>query len=568
MERASTEGLTIERWFFLVWFVITVWLFACAALIGGEYGDGYQTIINGRYFFGDSTLYFIQRGPLPGLVLWPVEMFVQWFNWNLVDVRPYHFYSAFLHSLYLIGCWFLIKRIEGTLAAQFLAFVAAILTVVFYAYAPYLSHDIIPGLAFLYLIFLCHQWIKRPSCFGAVLMVVVGTLVTFIKQTYAIFWVVLIIYSIVACIFKFDDSLVTRKKLSILLVLSSISGLISWIGYGYLLRMEIPDVFILSRPFVLMNAVSLQYGDSFSSIFTQELYLLNAYNYGVSAILLIIPGVIYALFGTDSRLRMVSFCWLLCLIILQLIKFREVRYLAFLAPLTAVLIVPVIQVAIKKRALKFVLIGIVLIDQFRGWSLSAQQLSSVAQFDIVEFLDAPQGKGRVIASKSLSFVYMAESPLERDPYHGIYHLTAHQIYYLYEGKNSVAMVDDPRDMGGVGIESGDRVYFTNNELIRKMPWRSDNTPYGLAELLIVAGDASSIELKREGLEYKVVGGWRGYVMLIPSESVGKTMPVLISESASVEQMSKLYGDVLEQDSIYVTGVLVKALCLADQCVFR
>ena len=46
-----------ERWFLLLWLLISVWLLACALLIGSEFGDGYQTMVNARYFFGESEFF-------------------------------------------------------------------------------------------------------------------------------------------------------------------------------------------------------------------------------------------------------------------------------------------------------------------------------------------------------------------------------------------------------------------------------------------------------------------------------------------------------------------------------
>ena len=62
-----------ERWFLLLWLTICVWLLICAFVVQGEYGDGYQTIVNARFLFGDSPNYYVQRGPLPAIALWPAE---------------------------------------------------------------------------------------------------------------------------------------------------------------------------------------------------------------------------------------------------------------------------------------------------------------------------------------------------------------------------------------------------------------------------------------------------------------------------------------------------------------
>ena len=53
----APQYIKAERWFLLAWLLVSVWIFACALLVQGEYGDGYQTIVNGRFFFGDAANY-------------------------------------------------------------------------------------------------------------------------------------------------------------------------------------------------------------------------------------------------------------------------------------------------------------------------------------------------------------------------------------------------------------------------------------------------------------------------------------------------------------------------------
>jgi hypothetical protein len=548
--------------------LVSVWIVACALLVQGEYGDGYQTIANARYFFGDSPNYYVQRGPLAALALWPVEMFVSWFDWNPLDVRPYHIYSGILHILYLPACWLLLKRTGHAPVAQLLAFLAAVLCVVFYAYAPYLSHDIIPGFLFLALIFLFHRWLNAADNKTALLLVLLGTAVTFIKQTYAIFWIALIVYASVAFILKWNEQRVTGRKILILFALAAVSGVISWLGYGLFIAKELPDVSILMRPLALINAVSTQYDADLSTLFAPDMYLRNAHNYGVAALLLIIPGLIYAFRAGDARLRMSAVCWLVCFVIMQFLSYREVRYLAFLAPLTAVLIAPIMQIVLKRRVLAGIVIAALVVDQSRGIALAAEQISSTTRINVIRFVDAPVGNGKIVSSETLSFVYMADSPLLRDPYHGIYHLTMEHMLNLHEGQLDILKLDDPRNLGLAGIEPGDRVYYSNNTIIRKAPWQENNVPPDLPQLLLVSGDAAAVELVRQDTEFAINSKEGGYVMLIPGPDRGPQMPLIAQASLSMEQTQSVYGDVDGLERLSVTGVIVRALCQADRCSYR
>ena len=88
-----------------------------------------------------------------------------------------------------------VRRAPGSGTAKLLAFVAAILSVVFYAYAPFLSHDLLPGLLFLLFIFFAHRWLEQRHVADAVYLVLLGAAVTLIKQTYVIVWLSVMLYA-------------------------------------------------------------------------------------------------------------------------------------------------------------------------------------------------------------------------------------------------------------------------------------------------------------------------------------------------------------------------------------
>ena len=557
-----------ERWFLLVWLLITSWLLMCAFAVQGEYGDGYQTIVNARYLFGDSPTFYVQRGPLAALLLWPVEVLVRLFGIDPVDVRPHHVYSALWHSAYLLGCWVLLRRAPGDAPARLIAFGASILSVVFYAYAPYLSHDIVPGLLFTAMIFLVHRWLRRPHRMDAVCLVLLGAAVTLFKQTFAIFWVALIAYGITAWSLGWDSGRVTPRKLAGLVLMAGGSAAISWLGYAWFIGDEIPDAAFLIRPVQLIAAVSAQYGGDLQGAFATDLYLRNLPNYGIAAMLLVIPGIVMALRGDDPRLRQVAFCWLFAALLLQFSAFREARYLAFLAPLTALLIVPVIHRLVATRPVLVVLLALVLVDQSRGLSQALKPMTSTARIDVARFLNAPRGDGDLVVSKTLSFVYDGASPLRRDRYHGIYHLTPLNLSGLYEGRLHVAAIDDPRHLGSSGIKPGDRVYYSNNTMLRRPPWDNDNLPSGLASYLLVAGDAVSAELVLRDDSYQRSDDEGGYVMYFADADRGQRMPVISSTAIAADAARELYGAAADGSPLSVTVIRIMALCQADACSYR
>jgi len=556
------------RIFWVLWIVVTAWLLACALLVSGEYGDGYLTIANSRYLFGDNTSYYFHRGPLAAIMLWPVEVLVELFDVGPFEVTPYHLYSAVLHSIYLLGCWWALRNTGASPMARIMAFAAAITTVVFYAYSPYLSHDILPGLLFLLMIFIANRWLSVGSRVDALLLVIIGAAVVLIKQTYALFWVVIVAYGAMALLFRWDDARVNWRKLGLLLSLAALSGGLTWVGYAWFAAEPWAHVPWYFRPWELAVAVSEKFGRNADMVFPADLYLRNLHNLGVLAMLLVIPGVIVALRGKDARLRMIAICWLMSAIAIQFVTFKEVRYVLFLAPLTAVLIVPAIEWAIKRRILLIAMVLVVVVDQVRGFTVAANQLTATGTIDPVRFFESAGTEGRVVASKIISFVYDTRSPLQRDSYHGIYHVGARLIFELQEGETEVHEVVDTRDLGMANLQSGDRVYVANSEIRRITPYTKDNSPHMLPEYIAIAGRAATFTLRRQGDGYVVDGHENSYVMLVPDSEAGQVTPLLSISPIEADQLENVYGSMQDKDSLEVTGIIVDAVCRADSCQYR
>lgn len=557
-----------ERWFLLAWLLVTLWIVACALLVQGEYGDGYQTIVNARYLFGDSANYYVQRGPVAAMLLLPVEVIAGWFAVDPVDVRPQHLYSGLWHSAYLLGCWLLLRRAPGDTIARLLAFGSAILTVVFYAYAPYLSHDIFPGLVYLGMIFLAHRWLSTGTHRDAALLVLMGAAATLFKQTYAVFWISIVVYALLSLVFRWNAGRVSLRKFIALSLLAAISAGLSWIGYAWFIGGELPEAAFFTRPLTLMTAVSAQYGAAMAGAFPADLYLRNLPNFGIAAMLLALPGAWFALRGSDARMQQVAVCWLLAVVVMQLLEFREVRYLAFLAPLTAMLIVPVIQRLMVHRVAAGLLVVLVVADQARGLAVAAQQIASTARIDVARFINAPESAARMHVSQTLSFVYAGSSPLLRDRYHGIYHLTPHNISGLYEARVDVNTIDDPRDLGRVGLRPGDRVYYSNNTIVRVPPWPADNIPASLGTFLLVAGNVAEFDLVLQNGSYARVNNDNSYVMFVPAHEVGPAMPLITQGILPAEAAAGLFATPPGAEQISVLGVSIAALCQADVCSYR
>ena len=158
--------------------------------------------------------------------------------------------------------------------------------------------------------------------------------------------------------------------------------------------------------------------------------------------------------------------------------------------------------------------------------------------------------------------------MRRDPYHGIYHISAALYRRLNENRLNVVELHDPRDLGVIGVEPDDQVFYSNITVLRKTPWRGDNVPASLAMLVLVAGDATEIRLVRQDDRFVVDSNDGDFFMLIPSADVGRQMPLISSTSFRSEDIAGIYGDQHVQDEFTVLAVAVKALCQGDKCLYQ
>lgn len=572
MSKSGDDSHTIHipstKIFWVLWIVVTAWLIACAFLVNGEYGDGYLTIANARYFFSDNPLYWLQRGPLAAIMLWPVEVLVELLNIGPFEVTPYHLYSAAWHSVYLLGCWWALGTTGGSPVARILAFATAITTVAFYGFAPYLSHDILPGLLFLLMIYLANRWLNTGGRRDAVLLIALGAAVVLIKQTYAIVWVAVVLYAGLSALFRWDDGRVSWRKLLLLLGFASISAAVTFVSYAAFIADDWGFMPWYIRPWAVVLSVSDTFSRKADLVFPADLYLRNLHNLGILAMLLVIPGLVMALRGSNARLRMIAVCWLLSAAVIQAVMFKEVRYALFLAPLTAMLIVAPIEWALRHRALLAAMVLVVIVDQVRGFSVAANQLTATATIDPVRFFEAPGIGKRVVASEIVSFVYDPQSPLLRDSYHGIYHISARVIFALQENEIEVYELDDTRKLGEADLQPGDRVYVANFSVRRFAPYTPDNSPNELSSYIAVAGRTEIVTLRRQQQNYVVEDFEGSPVMLVPDAEMGEVAPLLSSSVFEPQQLETIYVEAPQADSVEVTGIVVDAICRGDLCRYR
>jgi len=97
--------------------------------------------------------------------------------------------------------WHMLRSRFGCRWPTLIAFAAAIPTVVYFCYAPSISHDVLPGLVVLVMLQMADRHANRPSLRIWLGLVSMGAAVALIKHMYGAIWVaILIAYACLAVI--------------------------------------------------------------------------------------------------------------------------------------------------------------------------------------------------------------------------------------------------------------------------------------------------------------------------------------------------------------------------------
>ena len=126
-----------------------------------------------------------------------------------------------------------------------------------------------------------------------------------------------------------------------------VSGAMTWFVLGCILENADPHSPLLMRPLHNLQYLSSVYKGK-NVVFPLWIYLRNAPAYGWLALLLVVPGWVISIRGTPIQ-QSIAVAWLGGLVFLHLLPLREVRYMAFLSPLTACLLVPALRLAAQRK---------------------------------------------------------------------------------------------------------------------------------------------------------------------------------------------------------------------------
>lgn len=424
----------LERGLFLL---LIGWLFAAAARMELEYYDGYDSMLNADYFLGETESYQSTRGPLMGFLLVPAQAFKRSAGLHPLEVRPHHFTMALLHGLYLLAVYLVLIRVCGRSLASWLAFLFAVPVFLFFTYAPFISHDILPGIFLLGMVYLADRFMDTPGKRTWTGLVLLGAGAALIKHTYALFWVFILLGPVVLALLERRGA--GRVRALALLGAALASGLVSVLVLGFVLEGAMPELGFFARIGRQIGYLSGEAHDK-SQVSPLWVYLRNLPAFGIAAMVLVIPGLIMS-WRVNRMLRACVIVWVLGLIAMHVISIRQVRYLAFLLPLTALLIATPIQVLLKHSLALPLLLLAWATNLFTVYSPLREAAHAFSTFyctsPVRAFLEPVDTDGVlrtpiIVNWNLLSFMHERDAPLVADIYHDTFHLGTHHLSDLYD----------------------------------------------------------------------------------------------------------------------------------------
>lgn len=546
--------------------LIGLWLVASLSWVNIEFDDGYATIANSQYLLGVSPDLFWQRGPLMAVWLLPAEWLANLLQLHPLDVRLHHAAMALLHLAYLAMVWRSLARLHGARPAVLLAFVAAVPTVLYFSYAAFISHDLFPGLLTLWLLWLADRELVHPRRASLWPLILLGAALPLIKQTYALVWpaaLMAVIGSRWIARERPDQSALAR-----LCAAATASGLLTWLGYCAFLTQSFPDLPWLLKPLGQYLGVYRQVEQSAPAreLIDQWLYLRNLSAYGMLAMMLALPGVWFSLRSASSIQRTLAVAWILLVGCLVAIPFKEVRYLGFLAPLTAHMIVPAIDLLARRSLYRF-LCGLVLCADLSLAGIEALRLrhpyyrEAVLQF-LQDLPSAPGSTPQVALQSPLSFVSPEPYAFRNDRFHRITHIIGDQIRLLYGYPRSSLLPADERAQAQ--LQPGAIVFLINGMASRRPPFRRDNLPDLDTGYIQAVTVAEAVRLRLEGTEYRLDSTDPRPLMLMPAPGIAQ-QPIAGADRFPAEVVASLRGLAHAPATLDLIGLRVRGQCNSLGC---
>lgn len=551
--------------------VVGIWLAWAVAWVNIDFDDGYSTVANAQYFLGITADYFWQRGPAMALLLVPAEWLSGWLGLHPFDVRTHHATMALLHLAYLIIVGRLLFQHFGARPQTLVALLAALLTPVFFSYSPFISHDLFPGLLTLLMVRLANGYMVdglRGRWYGLVLT---GAALALIKQTYALVWVAVLVSqaALLATATRGARSPEWRR-LGYLAVAAVLSGAMTWVAYAQVLGGSLGTTPFWWRPVEAARLIATLYDSDggMAANFYPWIYLRNLWAYGVLAATLAIPGCILSLRYGDRMQRSVALVWILLLAAMLLTPLKEVRYLGFLAPLTAWLLVPALQALGRLGPIGRWLPLLLLVDLMNVWPEAMRLRDTHYRDSVIGFLGplplASGFTGRVIGERPLSFVSPEPDAWYGDRYHRITHVNLDQIRLLYGySTDQWRTVAYSSDLTQSDIRAGDYLLLATDIAVRRPPFRPGNSTTLDQNFLLSVARAEPLQLTLMADSY--VASSEGQFLLLRARD-SRAKPIIASGAVAMSQVNALLGNPGSPPTYQTLAFRLLTVCRQSGCI--
>jgi hypothetical protein len=420
--------------------VLVLWQLAAVLAVDVEYYDGLETLQNARALLGDPVSFSRARWPVLVLIALPGEALRAALGLHPLDFRLAHLGSGLAHIAFLIAVYRLLVLGCGQSWATLTAFAAAIPTYMFFSQAPFLSNDVAPGALLIGMVLLSYRQLEAPRPSRWAWLIGLGAIAALTKPIYGVFWLAVVFAHALAAAFERGSERQRRLRLTAeLLGAAAASGLLYWFVSAAVLAREPSGVAWWLEPYAQLRVLTSATAASEQPPWW--LYLRNLPAHGLGVALGIAPGLVIAL-RAGGLARIVALVWLTAALCMQSFASREVRYVLFLAPLSAFLLVdPLARVWRRGTAAQVAIVAALLLTLLPAFPYSplraAVRIASPAlrSGELRAFL-APLRHGekrrRPLAWSGLplTFTARAPNPLAGDRYHLLFHFRPKQLQLL------------------------------------------------------------------------------------------------------------------------------------------
>ncbi|MEJ2754665.1 MAG: hypothetical protein P8104_02235, partial [Gammaproteobacteria bacterium] len=304
--------------------------------------------------------------------------------------------------------------------------------------------------------------------------------------------------------------------------------------------------------------------------------------------------------STQYRHGFQLFCLLFCLVFMHLVSYREVRYLIYLMPLTALILVPSTTLLLKwKRELLTLVLVLLLIDYVRIVPFALAQVTLGSRLNIIKLFkvledirpldDSVQNatqsttqsttnpigsepenpensktpeENKVLISPILSFALFPDSPIIGDRYHGYYHLSDLLVFNLFESRYIVKALPKNFGIHYADLSAGDAVVYANHQLVRN-PKQPEEDALFFNNFFQISGIVKHINLKRDG-DFFYAQNSTGPLLIVPPDHLQETL-TFVPKAPAAADLERWGWATAHDETATILAIEVNVLCKRGWC---